>query len=140
TTNLVSVTWSNAFEGTYILTAKASDDDGAMTLSAPVTITIASARGDVAIVRNFDDPEISKMQEYLFELGLTWRVFDQEGLTFQVLTNFSLIIWDDLGATIGGLTDKEVNIFQRIYDENIPLYFLCERLVASALYLTQSSA
>jgi len=73
----------------------------------------------------------------LFELGLTWHVFDQEGLTFPVLTNFSLVIWNDLGTTNQGLTDKEVNIFQRIYDVNIPLYFIGERLASSTLNLTE---
>src|SRR5262249_41339857 len=109
--NLVSITWSNPPVGNYVLTAKATDNDSGMTISAPVSITVTNVRADVAVVRNFADPEIQTMTDYLFELGLSYYVFDQESVTFQVLTNFSLIIWDDLGTTNQGLTDKEVDIF-----------------------------
>jgi len=77
------------------------------------------------------------MAEYLFEIGLSYHVFDQEGLTFTALTNFNVIIWDDLGSTNQGLTDIEVNIFQRLYDAELPLYFIGERLAASTANLTQ---
>jgi uncharacterized repeat protein (TIGR03803 family)/ELWxxDGT repeat protein len=33
-------TWSSVPEGTYVITVKATDDDGAVTISAPVTITV----------------------------------------------------------------------------------------------------
>ncbi|PYI88856.1 MAG: hypothetical protein DME26_02655, partial [Verrucomicrobia bacterium] len=137
TANPVSITWSNVAAGNYILTAQATDNNGATTVSAPINISVMSFKGDVAIVRNFSDPEITQMQEYLFEIGLSWHVFDQEGLTFQALTNFSLVIWDDLGTTNQGLTDKEVNIFQRLYDVQIPLYFIGESVASSTLNLTQ---
>ncbi|PYI88019.1 MAG: hypothetical protein DME26_04345, partial [Verrucomicrobia bacterium] len=136
TANPVSITWSDASVGNYVLTAKATDNNGAMTVSAPINIAVTTLKADVAIVRNFNDPEITQMQEYLFEIGLSWHVFDQEGLTFQVLTNFSLVIWDDLGTTNQGLTDKEVNIFQRLYDVQIPLYFIGENVASSTLNLT----
>lgn len=42
-------TWDNAFAGNHILTAKATDDDGAVSVSSPVTITV-NAVGDALLV------------------------------------------------------------------------------------------
>src|SRR5262249_18295925 len=51
-TNLVSITWSNVFVGSYQLIAKATDNYGAEAISAPVSVTVTNVRADVAIVRN----------------------------------------------------------------------------------------
>src|SRR5207245_2722601 len=92
------VTWpSITAAGDYTLTARATDDQGATTTSSPVGIHVQNVTADVAIIRNFDDPEIAAMEQSLFDLGLTYYVFDQDNVTFQVLHNFKLIIWDDLG-------------------------------------------
>lgn len=47
TENLIpwAFTWSNVPAGTYTLTAKATDNSGAVTTSAPITITVGSANG-----------------------------------------------------------------------------------------------
>ncbi len=40
TTTPYSYTWNNVTDGNYILTAKATDDEGAATISSPVSITV----------------------------------------------------------------------------------------------------
>ena len=53
TGSVFSFTWNNVPAGTYILTAVATDDDGAITTSAPVTITVtAPARVNMARASN----------------------------------------------------------------------------------------
>ncbi|HET7697580.1 MAG TPA: Ig-like domain-containing protein [Vicinamibacterales bacterium] len=42
TTSPYALTWSNVPAGTYTLTARATDDDGAVTTSAGVTVTVSS--------------------------------------------------------------------------------------------------
>ncbi len=49
TTSPYTGTWSNVAAGTYVLTAKATDNKGALTTSAPATISVFSA-ANVAIV------------------------------------------------------------------------------------------
>ena len=52
-TSPYSFAWNNVPAGTYTLTAVATDDDGAMTTSAPVTITVtAPARANMARASN----------------------------------------------------------------------------------------
>jgi uncharacterized repeat protein (TIGR01451 family) len=59
-------------------------------------------------------------------------------VTYEALQNFKLIIWDDLGQAMGGLQDKDVGIFEQVYNNQIPLYFIGERLAASTANLTAS--
>ena len=125
--------------GDYSLTAKAIDNDDAATISSPVNIAVSAISGDVAIVRNFDDPEIGTLQDYLFEMGLSSSVFAQEGLTFETLQRFKLVLWDDLGDRAQGLTDREVAIFDRVFTNGIPLYFIGENLAAAAANLSEPS-
>ena len=93
----------------------------------------------VAIVQNFPYPEIDIMRQYLSEMGLSSVVFDQEGLSFQDLESFSLVIWDDLGAQWGGLTDHDVGIFKTAFAFGIPLYFVGDDLAFQAINLSTRS-
>jgi uncharacterized repeat protein (TIGR01451 family) len=130
-------TWPNPSAGDYSLTARATDSQGNTASSTPVAITISEICGDVAIVQNFADPEISRLQDYLFEMGLSSRVFDQAGLTFEALQRYRLIIWDDLGTTTNGLSANDVQVFQKALTAGIPLYLIGERLAASTANLTE---
>ena len=119
-------TWETVPVGTYILTATAVDDQGALGQANPVRVVVSDLAGDVAIVRNAPDVEIDVMEDYIFDMGLSPWVFDQEGLTFEALRRFRLVVWDDLGRP--GLANSTVDILQRVYDAGIPLYFMGEKL------------
>ncbi|MSU20156.1 MAG: hypothetical protein EXS30_02025, partial [Pedosphaera sp.] len=138
TTPPFSLIWTNEAAGAYSLSATAVDDQGAATTASPVTILVSRSvvASDVAIVRNFPDPEIIQMQDYLLELGISSQVFDQEGLTFEAIKDYKLIIWDDLGSAAQGLTDKDVGIFREAFDHEIAIFFIGEALSASAKNLS----
>ena len=104
--------------------------------SASINAMVLNAtNGVVAIVRNFDNIEITQLQSYLAEMGLTSQVFDQGGdLTFDALKNFKLVIWDDLSYASGGITPVDVDVYQAVADAGIPLYFIGDDLALSATF------
>jgi uncharacterized repeat protein (TIGR01451 family) len=139
TTAPYTVTWSHVTAvGDYSLTAQATDNLGATTTSSPVLIHVANVQADVAIIRPADNAEIAAMEQYLFDIGLTYYVFDPVNVTWEALQNFKLIIWDDLGQVNGGLQDKDVSLFQQAYNVQLPMYFIGERLAASTTNLSAS--
>jgi uncharacterized repeat protein (TIGR01451 family) len=77
------------------------------------------------------------MEGYLFDLGLSYYVFDPGTVNFTALQNFKLIIWNDLGKGTNGLSNKAVDVFQQVYNAQIPLYFIGERLASSTANLTE---
>ncbi len=121
--------WLNVAQGDYSLTARATDNKGAVGESVPVRISVKpdNGRRRVAIVQNFPDAEISKLQAWVRDMDLSSRVFDQEGLTFEALADYDLVIWDDLGSP--GLTGNDVSIFQQLHAADIPLYLIGDDLV-----------
>ncbi|MBI2947236.1 MAG: hypothetical protein HYY23_06290, partial [Verrucomicrobia bacterium] len=140
TSSPYTIPWSNEAAGAYSLTARATDDKGAVAVSEPANVLISrrAAGAEVAIVRNFADPEISLIQNYLLEMGISSQVFEQEGLSFDALRDARLVIWNDLGSEAQGLTDQEVTIFRQAFDAGIPLYFIGETLAASTRNLSAS--
>gem|GEM_PF-1526292 len=134
TTPPFSLTWTNEAAGAYSITAVATDNQGASATSDPVHVLVSRsiAVADVAVVRNSSHPEIPLLQDYLLELGVSSQVFDQEGLAFDALRDFRLVIWDDLGVASQGLTDNDVAIFRQAFNNEMSLLFLGEALMASA--------
>jgi uncharacterized repeat protein (TIGR01451 family) len=134
-----SFPWTNATPGTYSLTATASFADGSTLASSPALITISDqcGQGQVAIVRNSADPEIGLLQSNLFEIGLNSQVFDQAGLTFTALTNFELVIWDDLDGQTNRITDNTVTVLGSVFASGIPLYLIGANLASDALALDE---
>jgi uncharacterized repeat protein (TIGR01451 family) len=132
-----SVSWTNAIPGNYSLTATASFADGSTLTSSPAPISISAQCGNVAIVRNFADPEIGLLQTNLIAMGLTSQVFDQAGLTFAVLTNYQLVIWDGLGGQTNRITDNTVSVLQSVFTNGIPLYLIGDNLASDTLQLDQ---
>jgi uncharacterized repeat protein (TIGR01451 family) len=110
--------------------------------SASVSATASNSTNGaatVAVVRNFDDAEITQLQSYLAEMGLISQVFDQAGLTFDALKNFKLVIWDDLSYAAGGLTTNDVDVFQGVFNAHIPLYFIGDDLALSATFALEGT-
>jgi uncharacterized repeat protein (TIGR01451 family) len=88
-------------------------------------------------VQAFDDPEIHRLREYLLEMGYCARVFDQAGLTFETLSSFQLVIWDDLGTD--GLTSDTVQVLQQLFQNNVPLYLIGERFLPASSSLSPAA-
>ncbi len=132
--SIVSFPWASPPVGSHLLKAAATDSAGLRTESASIQVTIQADDGKqrVAIVQNFADPEISRLQGWLADMDLSSRVFNQEGLTLEMLADYDLIIWDDLGVVVNGLTANDVAIFKQLHDQQKPLYFIGTQLVASA--------
>jgi uncharacterized repeat protein (TIGR01451 family) len=136
--------WVGAKEGHYVLTARAVDDKGATGDSAPVRIVVSRACTQVAIVRNFEDPEIPSLVEYLYEIGVKAFVFDRLEATreatidaqLEKFTNFGVVIWHDVGRS--GLSEREVNLFDALANPKLGkgLYYIGDALVSSAQQLT----
>lgn len=137
----VAISWNNAVQGSYILKAVAHDVTGKTGESVPVRIQVVANDGKkrVAIVQNFPDAEISKLQAWLKDMDLSSRVFNQEGLTFELLSGYDLVIWDDLGTVANGLTANDVAIFNQVHNAGIPLYLIGSKLVQSGAALDSSS-
>jgi uncharacterized repeat protein (TIGR01451 family) len=132
-----SFQWLSPSPGDYRLRAKVTDSQGNTALSSVVQITVSDQCGQVAIVRSAAGPEIDTLQGYLFDLRLGSEVYDQSGLTAQMLSSYQIIIWDDLGLATNGLTPSTVDALFAAYNQGIPLYLIGERLASSAASLPE---
>ena len=94
----------------------------------------------IAIVKNFDDSEIANLQSYLLFMGFNSTVFDNDGLTYDLVSGYDLLIWDDLGYQASGLSDSNVSVFNKFYQSGKPLYFIGDDLAYSSINLSQESA
>ena len=68
TTSPYSFTWNNVPTGTYSLTARATDDDGATTTSAASTVTVNSTSTQRSAVFNPSPDHDSLVNSYLLEI------------------------------------------------------------------------
>jgi hypothetical protein len=57
-----------------------------------VRLAVSALGGVVAIVRTAPHPEIPLLREYLFEMGLGSRIFDEADATFETLDVFRLVL------------------------------------------------
>ncbi|MHC1768281.1 MAG: Calx-beta domain-containing protein [Verrucomicrobiia bacterium] len=130
TSSPFEITWEGVPAGDYCVTAEAVCPNGSRVRSEPLCLGVTDRGAPVAIVRNFDDPEIDHLRQYLLEMGYCARVFDQQALNFDELTSYWLVIWDDLGAP--GLTSSTVRILRQLFDYGIPIYLIGDRLASAA--------
>lgn len=126
--------WDEAPIGDHCLTAKAVCQSSSTASSEPFCFTVSEAGPAVGIIRNFDDPEIDALRQYLLELGYCTRVLDQAGLEEQDLSSVDLLIWDDLGAD--GLTDTTVQVLSQFLDSGKSIFLIGDRLLSSAANLS----
>jgi len=149
-----SLAWDAAM-GVHVLTARVTDNEGAVAGSAPVTVTINESTnrpptGDILIIRNAVDSEVDLLVNYLKELripeGASERepdvlVLDRNGLSFDFIRGFRLIIWNDLGRSVNPITAPEVEMFRQLKAAGIPLFLIGEHLAGSTSTLgTAASA
>jgi PKD repeat protein len=131
--------WADVGVGDYRLTARVTDLAGRVGESSPVRVSVSDLAADVAIIRNYDDPEIDQLRNYLLEMGLGSRVFDQDGLTFETLRAYRLVIWAGLSRIGEGVTDNDVDILKRSFSVGIPLFFIGDRLASDVSHLVESA-
>ncbi len=130
--------WRDVPVGDYVLTAQAIDNDGLTTTSVPVAVVVSQSSGDVAIVRVTDDPEVGVLQDYLLEMGLSSAIFDAANASPDFFQGFHLVVWAGLSETSSGLTPRTVDLFQQLFDQGLPLYFIGSNLVATASSWSES--
>ncbi|HEU4339814.1 MAG TPA: hypothetical protein VFS19_07075, partial [Planctomycetota bacterium] len=93
----------------------------------------------VTIVQNFPDPtEIGAIQLYLKEKEIDSFLINQDQLTFDAIKNSDLVIWNDLGFGMEGITDKDVLTYLQAHEARIPLYFIGDDLASSMDHLRTS--
>ena len=82
----------------------------------------------VAIIQNFYSAEIDSLQSWLSEMQIPSKVFDQGNYTSDSLTNFDVVVWDDLSYGIGGFRSDDVYIFEEVYKQGKNLHFIGDDL------------
>ncbi len=137
TSSPFEITWEGAPVGDYCISAKAVCLSGATVNSEATCIGVTDSGAAIAIVRNFDDPEIGRLRDFLLEMGYCARVFDQQGLTAEALATFRLVIWDDLGED--GLLDSTVTVLGEVFNGGTPIYLIGDRLLGALTKLNSAN-
>ncbi len=135
------ILWSDVAEGNYTLTAIATDDEGATGEAASINITAQpdDGRKRVAIVQGSEHPDTAKLQSYLTDMGFGSQIFHRDDADLATLRQFDLVIWDDPGNASIGITPAEVDLFVKLYQANIPLYFIGQGLARAESRLSASN-
>ena len=140
---------------TLTFVARATDVHGESTLSEPLVLLVRDLRGEILIVQNRPDsdpqePEVQTLLEILDRTEIpvagetgpsvtrrrpAVRVLGQEGLRFDLVRDFRLIVWDDLGRRDAFIASNTVGVLWEAWQHRIPLYFVGESLAASAVQL-----
>jgi uncharacterized repeat protein (TIGR01451 family) len=128
-------TWTPGQPGTYRLSAQVADIQGRTALSTQgVSVVVSPDCLPVAVIRAAPDPEIDALQEYLLEMGLGSVVFDQAGLSSNLLAGFRLVIWDDVGLA-NALATNTVDALAEVCAGHVPVYLIGGHLVSAGTSL-----
>jgi hypothetical protein len=96
-------------------------------------------RARVAMIQSFPDMEIRKMQRYLAEMNLSFRLFEPDAVTLEMLWSYDLVISNGLGTRSDSLTDDLVNILHQLMEWGIPLYLIGTELASSGQELSSAA-
>lgn len=121
--------------GIHLLEAFAFDDEGDQNAPTKVKFEVGNPQGEVAIVNNGDSKDILPLQSSLFEMKISPRIFTQEELTLDALTDYEAVVWYDAGQF--GLTDNTATVLYQAYAGGMPVYVVGELLREAGLLLTE---
>jgi hypothetical protein len=133
-------TWTNLHEGSFVLSVRLLDaTNGVLASSAPVPIGVTSDCGEIAIVRNYADPETDRLRLRFLDAGYRSVVLEQSDLVFERLHSHRLIVWEGLARPGEGLSDADVEVFRRLHTNATPLLFLGPLLASDTSRLSPQS-
>ena len=138
------VPWVPATEGTFILTAVATDDVRGTNTSAPVSVSILNLEGDLVVLRDHPHPDIDLLASLPTTPcsdvdvcdPLVTSILDRVNARFDLLSHCRVLVWDDLGETNHPLTEAEIDLFQQLYDAGVALYFMGSHLASMPARMT----
>jgi len=139
------LTWLEAegmAPGAHEVRARLLDGSGVLRAeSARVVVEVLAACADVAILRNYADPEVERMRSLLEgeRLGYAVEVFDRGEVNLERLLGYKLVIWAGLEREGEGLTDSEVELLASLQAAGKSLYLLGPRVLGDTGRLSVGS-
>ncbi len=128
----------NLNEGKYTFYAKATDNSGLSGVSKPIIINVLGERRDVAVIKVSTDENIDTLTKYVSEVqlsthqdSLTWRSFETSEISYEVLSQYRVVIWNNPNP-VRGVSTSEVQILKRLIDSGIPIYLIGPNIATSA--------
>ena len=128
----------NLTEGKYRFYAKATDHSGLSGVSKPIIINVLGERRDVAVIKVSPDENIDTLTKYVSEVqlsthqdSLTWRSFETSEISYEVLSQYRVVIWNNPNP-VRGVSTSEVQILKRLIDSGIPIYLIGPNIATSA--------
>ena len=133
--------------GNHEAHARLLDAQGAVLAgTAPVQFTVLDLCGDVAILRNYDDPEVSSLVALLTGDDLLnyvqgrVDVFDQGQVTLERLLGYKLIVWAGLSRTGEGVTDADVDLLAKLQAAGKSLYLIGPHVASDTTRLSRNNS
>ena len=133
--------------GRYRVHARLLDGTGQLRARSQTnTFEVLEVCGDVAILKNYDDPQISQMVDLLLaERMLPFvrngvDVFAQGEPTLERLLGYKLIIWAGLSRPGEGLTDADVRLLEQLREAGKSLYLIGPQVLQDTNRLSAAAA
>jgi uncharacterized repeat protein (TIGR01451 family) len=133
--------------GLYRVHARLLDGTGQLRARSQTnTFEVLEVCGDVAILKNYDDPQITQMEDLLrAERMLPFvsngvDVFAQGEPTLERLLGYKLIIWAGLSRPGEGLTDADVQLLEQLRGAGKSLYLIGPQVIQDTNRLSAAAA